>query len=126
MHATTTGCCTDAPDYWPPLRLFECHVDTWVFIAHAARDSPNFRAGLHGPAEGFISVSVSGPSLAAVLGALWYLKDNRHVSAVERAIAKRLYELAGETVDTIDPKAPKGTPVPPIVIDDSQGENPTA
>ncbi|MEV8510827.1 hypothetical protein [Dactylosporangium sp. NPDC051484] len=55
-------------------------------------------------------------NLTARLAGIW--KYPFYVHDTERAIGSRIYEIVGTVVDTVNPDAPAGNPVPPIIVDD--------
>ncbi|THV43067.1 hypothetical protein [Glycomyces buryatensis] len=110
-----------------------CHQDTWRFVVAKSSVRDRWRT----PSDDCVSdegndmlrVRLSGPQLVLVLfsmaEAAGYGGSFGTAPFVgDRVIARRVYDLAAFVVDSIDPDAPAGKPVPPIVVDDRVADSP--
>ncbi len=107
-----------------------CHIDTWRFIDRYADERNTWQSPTHtegritARGDGLTEVLLSGPQVVMVLIVMadeCGRGTRIRIAAPfigDRVIAARIYEAVGAIVDGVDPDAPEGAPVPPIVIDD--------
>ncbi|MEU1813203.1 hypothetical protein [Micromonospora aurantiaca (nom. illeg.)] len=105
-----------------------CHRDTWNFISRWASQRTSWQEPASRKtqlSDDMLQVNLSGPQIVMILivmrdasGRGSQLGGVDAAFLGDRVIADRIYRAVGAVVDTVDPSAPDGTPLSPIVIDD--------